>query len=83
MYAGFGIGGNTVAECRTITPATDRMQHDLVLARSSAVQNKRAMHSSVGTHNEADSYAQVFVIQNGRTWAFAALPSRDAANDPG
>jgi len=26
--------------------------------------------------------AQVFVIQNGRSWAFPALPSRGAANDP-
>ena len=60
-YKRFGIGGNAVAECGTIAPEANCAQHNLVLVGAAAVQDEGAMHVSVGSDNEADTYVESYL----------------------
>ncbi len=62
-YQRFGIGGDAVAECRTISPRADRAQNDPVFTRTTAIQNKGTVHVAVGTNNEADPHAQIVIFR--------------------
>jgi hypothetical protein len=63
LYAGLGIGWNTIAERGTIPPAAHGMQDDLIFARPTTIQNERAMHASVSPDDKADPHPQIFVIE--------------------
>ena len=63
-YQRFGIGWDAIAERGTITPITNRVQHDLIFVRAAAIQDESAVHVSVGPNNEADAHAQIVVFRS-------------------
>ncbi len=58
-YTRFGVGGNTVAECGTISPRPNGTQNSLVFRGAAAIQDKGAMHVTVRSNNEADADVQI------------------------
>ncbi len=61
-YECLGIGGDTITECRAITPEMHGTQHDLIFAGATTVENESTMHVSIGAHNEADAHVQIVVM---------------------
>lgn len=63
-YERLGVCGNAVTERGSITPVVNGMQHNLIFVRATTVQDKCAMHVSVGPDNKAYAHAQIVILHS-------------------
>lgn len=52
----FGLRGNTVAGCRTVSPGPHRLQNIAIARDARAFENERAVNAPIGSDDKADSY---------------------------
>ena len=61
-YQSFGIGGNAITQSRAIAPEADGAEHDLVLLRTVAIEDKGTMHVAIGADDETHAHVQIVVF---------------------